>query len=127
MLQNVAGWMLKYPANPDRGNPCGLFGSPARGNRVAEMPLAGQCQTVLLLAERVLIQPDVRLAVARQEGRGVLDRLQHLVADIVDVDVDTDGADHSVAAAHDRDRGALEAPRADIELVVHLFSLRSDR
>lgn len=69
------------------------------------MPLAGERQAILLLAENVLIELDVSLAVLRQEGGGVLDGLQHLVAHVVDVDVDADGADQ---------------PLRTIGIVVHL-------
>jgi len=84
------------------------------------MPLAGLGLAVFVLAEDVLVEMHVRMTVLAEEVRGALGRGQHVVVDVIDVDVDADGADHPEVPAQDGDGRALEAPRADPELVVEL-------
>src|SRR5215472_19180889 len=87
---------------------------------VAEMPLATLGLAVLVLAENVLIEVRVRVAVLAEEVRGALGRGQHVVVDVIDVDIDADGADYAVCTAQDGDRRAFETAGADPELVVEL-------
>ena len=57
------------------------------------MALAGLGLAVLVLAENVLIEVHVGVAVLAEEFRGALGGREHVVVDVIDVDVDTDGAD----------------------------------
>src|SRR5579862_1360709 len=84
------------------------------------MLLAGYRLRVLVAAQNVFVELHVSPAIISEEVGEALGRRQHLVMDVVDIDIDADCADDTELLPNDRNRRAFEATRADVEFVVEL-------
>src|ERR1051326_8576242 len=85
---------------------------------VFEMPLALSRLGVLVLAKNIFIELHVRSAKVCEPHFDSLAIFQHLLGDVVRVDIDADCAHDAEFLSFNRDRRAFEFSGADVELVV---------
>ena len=87
---------------------------------VLEVALAFHRLGIIILAQDVLIRMHVDSAKIPEPCFNPLFALHHFFSEVICIDIDTNGADDPEFLAQNRNSGALELPRANVELIVQL-------
>src|ERR1043166_1963814 len=88
---------------------------------VLEVSFALQRLGIFILAQNILFELHIGPAKILEESLDTPPAAHHFLSQIICIDVDTDRAHHAEFRPVNRDGGALEFSRADIQLVVELF------
>ena len=120
MLSQLA-WEVCYRASPLEMMDCLLRCF------VFKVPLALLRLCVFVLAQNIFIELHVGSKKVLEPRLDSLSILQHFLADVIGIDINTNRADDSEFFSFDRDRGAFEFSSADVQLVVRLSSFKSWR
>ena len=84
------------------------------------MPLALLCLCVFVLAQNIFIELHVCSKKIFKPRLDALSILEHFFRDVIGVDVNANGANDSEFFSLNRNGGAFEFSRADVQLVVQL-------
>ena len=87
---------------------------------VFKVPLALLRLCVFVLAQNIFIELHVGSKKVLKPSFDPLSILKHFLGDVISVDVDANRANDSEFLSFDRNRGAFEFSRADVQLVVQL-------